>query len=622
VHNIIINKYKHRSRIKQLRQKRFKTFKEVISLNAFKEHFTKDFYSPKELVRFKKIFNVDNRTLNEALMKRSLLNKIIVNKYYFLFSVKQFPNRFYKHKRKYFKRKKRRRKLKLRIKFFYRIAHDTFLFYLNLSGKQFIIRPFNFLNCLFFYKKKNFKKVYVIRKRRRMRFRFYSKFRRRKKRRTVRRRRIRFVKYKFKKKIVMNRLKQIKIRKYKNFLRFIAFFNVCKKITLKPDDYFTVKSILNSPYKLLKFNFNKITNSYNFFLNFNSQRKQKIRIDSTKNVFYKEKTKLYNIIKLKLQNRFILTNKVNKPFFDTNSYFKSLLKSNIKSNVKYNNTIDYLSYNNKIKQNISKNYQNNSLKNNIKKSDYQKKLLLFIKVIKKISKKIFFFEKKIRKFKNKRKNQLSFLFLNSLKKNNRKLIKKFKKYKQFLNILLDIIIKLKNKLIKLIINFYIFIFKNKKHLNLKKKKKHSRIFKKIKIFLKRTKKDLTLKSNLKKKNRLILSFFFNKKKFIFFDNNKFPFLYKNKVNNYIGKPWKVKRFIKKNHKRKRHVFFKHIKKNFSISNFFLYKNYFSNKNLLKNDNYSEFGNKKFKWLYLNFLKKSNLFDLKNVQKKKNINFLK
>src|SRR3990167_7670462 len=65
---------------------------------------------------------------------------------------------------------------------------------------------------------------------------------------------------------------------------------------MKTDDYFTVKSILNSPYKLLKFNFNKITNSYNFFINFNSQRKQKIKIDSTKNVFYKEKTKLYNII--------------------------------------------------------------------------------------------------------------------------------------------------------------------------------------------------------------------------------------------------------------------------------------------------------------------------------------
>src|SRR3990167_3571193 len=293
-----------------------------------------------------------------------------IKKYYLLFSVKQFPNRFFKHKRKYFKRKKRRRKLKLRIKFFYRIAHDTFLFYLNLSGKQFIIRPFNFLNCLFFYKNKTFKKIYVILKRRRMRFRFYSKFRRRKKRRTVRRRRIRFLKYKFKKKFVMKRLRQIKIRKYKNFLRFIAFFNACKKFTLKTDDYFTVKSILNSPYKLLKFNFNKITNSYNFFINFNSQRKQKIKIDSTKNVFYKEKTKLYNIIKLKLQNRFIL-------------------------------------------------------KNNIKNFDYQKKLLLFIRVINKILKKILFFEKKINKFKNKRKNQLSFLFLNSLKKNNKKLILKF-----------------------------------------------------------------------------------------------------------------------------------------------------------------------------------------------------
>src|SRR3990167_8050973 len=115
---------------------------------------------------------------------------------------------------------------------------------------------------------------------------------------------------------------------------------------------------------------------------------------------------------------------------------------------------------------------------------------------------------------------LSFLFLNSLKKNNKKLINKFKKYKQVLNILLDIIIKLKDKLRKLIINFYIFIFKNKNHLNLKKKKKqHLGILNKILSFL-------------KEKKKLILSFFFKKKKFIFFDNHKFPFSHKNKINNY------------------------------------------------------------------------------------------
>src|SRR3990167_7095634 len=139
---------------------------------------------------------------------------------------------------------------------------------------------------------------------------------------------------------------------------------------------------------------------------------------------------------------------------------------------------------------------------------------------------------------------LSFLFLNSLKKNNKKIINKFKKYKQVLNILLDIIIKLKDKLRKLIINFYIFIFKNKNHLNLKKKKKqHLGILNKILSFLKENRNNLTLKNNLKEKKKLILSFFFKKKKFIFFDNHKFPFSHKNKINNYIGKPWKVKRFI-------------------------------------------------------------------------------
>lgn len=615
LNNNIINKYKNRSRVKYLRQKKFKAFKEVISLNAFKEHFTKDFYSRKDLIRLKKFFNMDNKILNDALMKRSFLNKIIVKTYYSIFFVKQFPNRFLKHKRKYFRRKKRRRKLKLRIKFFYRIAYDTFLFYLNLSGKQFIIRPFNFLNCLFFYKKKTFKKLYVIRKRRRMRFRFYLKFRRRKKRRRVRRRRIRFLKYKFKRKILMARFRQIKIRKYKNFLRFIAFFNTCRKFTLKNDDYFTVKSILNCPYKLLKFNFNKITNSYNFFLNFNSQRKQKIKIDSTKNVFYKEKTKLYNIIKLKLQNRFMSTNKVNKNFSDINLYFNSLLKPNIK----YNRP-DYFCYNDNIKQNIIKHYQINLLKNNDAKNlYYQNKLLLLIKVIHKILNKILFFEKKINKFKKKRKRQLSFIFFNLLKKDNKKLINKFKKYKYLLNIVLDIIIKLKNKLRKLIINFYIFIFNFKDNLNLKIKKR-SRLLKKVWNFLKKKKKKHS--ADLKEKNELILSFFFDKNKFIFFENYKFPVSYKNKLTNFIGKAWKVRRVLRKKNKRNRRNFFKHIKKNFSISNFFLYKNYFSNKNLSQNNNYSQFGNKKFKCLYLNFLKKENLFDLKNLQKNKNINFLK
>jgi hypothetical protein len=611
--NIIINKYKNKIRIKQLRKLKFKTFKEVISLKAFKERYIKDFYSNKELRKLKKFFNMDQMTLDAALMKRSILNKIVVRKYNSLFYLKELPNRFLKRKRKYFKRKKRKKNLNLRVKFFYRITYDTFLFYLNLSNKQLIIKPFNFLNCLFFYKSKTFRKAYVIRKRRRMRFRFYYKFRRRKKRRSIRRRRIRFLKYKFKGKSLMKRLKQIKIRKYKNFLRFVSFFNACKKVTLQIDDYFKINSILNLPYKLLKLNFNKITNSYNYFLNFNSQRKKRLKINTTitKNIFNKEKTKLYNIIKCKLQNRFLLNYKSNIENVNNNTLnFNSLLKTNNKNII--NQFPDYLFYNNIIKNKIIDDYQIN----NFKRSNNINKLMLFIKLINNITKKILFFEKKIISFKNKRKKQLSYLFL-KLFKINKKIINKFRKYKKILNILLDITIKLKNKLKELIITFYI-LFSNLNNLTLTNNLK---FLKKIFFFLKRKKKKMKTRSNLKKRNKLLLSFLFCKSKFIFFKNRKFIFSYKNKLNNFSGKPWKRRKLKKKRNRRRKHAFLKYIKKNFSLSNFFLYKNYFSKKNLLKNNNYYYFGNKKFKCLYLNFLKKSNLSNLKNPQKIKNINFL-
>ena len=611
--NIISHQYKNKIRIKQLKKLKFKTFKEVISLKAFKERYIKDFYKRKELIKLKKFFNMDQMTLDAALMKRSILNKIVVKKYYSLFFLKEFPNRFLKRKRKYFKRKKRKKNLNLRVKFFYRINYDTFLFYLNLSNKQFIIKPFNFLNCLFFYKSKTFKKVYVIRKRRRMRFRFYYKFRRRKKRRTIRRRRIKFLKYKFKNKLLMKRFKQIKIRKCKNFLRFVSFFNICKKITLQTDDYFKIKSILHLPYKLLKLNFNKINNSYNYFLNFNSQRKHKLKIttDIIKNIFNKEKTKLYNIIKLKLKNRFILINNSN------NNNFNFLLKV---TNKNKNITIpDYLFDNtNILKKNIIKNYKINSLK----KSNNINGLKSILKLIHSISKKIIFFEKKLVNFKQKRKKQLTDLFL-KLFKNNKKIMNKFNNYKKNLNVLLDIIIKLKIKLKELIINFYL-LFLNFNDFSLITKKTKSKFLKKIFFFLKKKKKKMKNKLYLKKKNKknkFILSFLFCKNKFILFKNKKFIFSYKNKLNNFYGKRWKRKKIKKKHSKRRKHAFLKYIKKNFHVSEFFLYKNYFSKKNLLKNNNYYYFGNKKFKHLYLNFLKKLNLSNLKKSQKIKNINFL-
>lgn len=590
--NIILNKYKNKIKIKQLKKLKFKTFKEVISLKAFKEHYIKDFYTKKELKKLRKFFNMNKITLNEALMKRSILNKIVVRKYNFLFYLKIFPNRFFKRKRKYFNRKKKKKKLNLRVKFFYRIAYDTFLFYLKLSNKELIIKPFNFFNALFFYKSKTFRKAYIIRKRRRMRFRFYYKFRRRKKRRSIRRRRVKFLKYKFKGKSLIKRFRQIKIRKYKNFLRFISFFNNCKKIKIKIDDYFKVNSILHLPYKLLKLNFNTITNSYNYFINFTNQQKKIIKIDIIKNIFNKERKKLYNIIKSKLKNRFILINKMNK------------LKNNQLPFYLFNNNIHT------IKENI---ILTNKI-GNLKKSDSLKKIINFLKLIKKISNHIFFIKKKINNFKNKFKKKIFYLFLKLLKI-NKKIIKKFKKYKKILNILLNIITKLKNKLKKLIINFYILFFNFVNVITEIKKQNKFKFLKKIIYFLNRKK-----TKNLNKKNNLFLYFFFKKNKFILHKNKKFIFSYKNKINNLYCKPWRYKKIRKKNITRKTHAFFKEIKRNFSLSTFFLYKNYFSQNNLLKNNNYY-FGNKKFKFLYLNFLKKSNLLKLKNSQKYKNINFL-
>jgi len=618
IFKIIQQKYQNRSKIRKLKKLKFRTFKEVISLKAFKARYIKDFYNRKELSKLRKFFAMDRMTVDAALMKRSILNKIITRKYYSLFYLKELPNRFLKRKRKYFKRKLKKKKLNLRVKFFYRITYDTFLFYLNLSNKQIIIKPLNFFNCLFFYKSKKFKKFYVVRKRRRMRFRFYYKFRRRKKRRSVRRRKIKYLKYKFKQKFLMRRFRQIKIRKYKNFLRFISFFNFCKKSKLKVDDYFKTNSILNSPYKLLKFNFNKITNSYHFFLNFNSQRKRKLEFNNTKNILNKEKLKLYNLVKFKLQNRFIL---------NTNSSYNEVLNQSLLKNNSsfFYKAPDYLFETNLININIRKNYQINKSKNNFQNSAKENKLNLFIKKIIKIAKKILFFEKQIINLKTKQKKKLSGLLF-KLFKINKKIINKFLKYKQIINVLLDIIMKLRIKLKKMVFNFY-FFFNYCNTLNIVKNKTNLNFLKKIMFYLKRKKRRLKRKLKLKKlkklnkQNKKTKSFIFGKTKFIFTKNKKFRFSYKNKLNNGSHKYFKRLKKKKRRNKALKNIFFKSIKKNFFLSNFFLYKNYFSKKNLRKNNNYAYFGNKKFKYLYLNFLKKTNLIDLKNTQKLKNINFL-
>lgn len=331
---------------------------------------------------------------------------------------------------------------------------------------------------------RKFKKVYVVRKRRRLRFRFYYRFGRRKKRRSVRRRRLKYLKYKFKKKFLIKRFRRIKIRKYKNFLRFISFFNTCKKITLKIDDYFKVNSLLNLPYKLLRFNFNKMTNSYNFFLNFNGQRKSKINIINIKSIFINEKKELYNTLKFKLKNRFFVNNNNS----NNNNKFETLNFDFFQKNQNLEFQInDYLNYNNVIKNSIVKKYQVNYLKNNLGHLQQNNHFILILKLINKISKKILFFEQKLISFKLKEKKKLYLLFLKCFNVNNKKFTTVFKKSQQILNLLLDIILKLKNKLKELIITFYILYFNNNNNKFNLIKKKQSKFLKKVLYFLKKKK---------------------------------------------------------------------------------------------------------------------------------------
>ena len=86
-----------------------KAFKKVMPLKVFKAHYIRDFYTPAQLADFRDAFNIDQLSLDIALMKRSLLNRIVTQKYYAIFFPKEFPNRFRKKKRKYLRRKPKRR---------------------------------------------------------------------------------------------------------------------------------------------------------------------------------------------------------------------------------------------------------------------------------------------------------------------------------------------------------------------------------------------------------------------------------------------------------------------------------------------------------------------------------
>ena len=209
---------------------------------------------------------------------------------------------------------------------FLKINSDNFLFYLKFLNKQLIIQPFNFLISVFFYKTRKFKKYYSIRKRKRFRFRYHHKilyWRKRYKKRLKK-----YSRHKKKKKILMKRFRLLKIRSVAHFFRFMAFLQICKKINLKSDDLFKVKSIAKSHYNLLKFNFNKLTNSYIFFMNF---RKRKI-VKNQISFFIKNnlvstfsKLKAYNIIKSSL----IIRNNLKKKSNITLSCFNEKISTHI-----------------------------------------------------------------------------------------------------------------------------------------------------------------------------------------------------------------------------------------------------------------------------------------------------
>jgi hypothetical protein len=476
------------------------------------------------------------------------------------------------------------------------------------------------------------------------------------------RRRIKYLKYRLKKKFVMKRFHDMKIKRFKNFFKVIAFFHICKQKKKKIDDNFKIKSIFSLPYKLLKFHFNKIHNSYNFFINF-KQRKKKIKIlntnnDNNKSIFNGEKIQVYDNIKIILKNR-LINNKIIKKKKQKKQQLKELIFFNkkkdntkqkkqlifftkkknkvLKTNIlnlnnnssSYNNKFlihflknensiykkyfikkrnfpDYLIVTSSIKSNI------NSIKLLKKKKVYKLyKLISLMKSINKLSKKILFLKKKLNNFFLKQKRKLSRFFLRLLKI-NKKLLNKFNKYKKIIYNFIYIIKQLKIKLEEFILNFYIIYNTiNKMDIN------NMTFLKKVYYCLKKRK----FKSKFKNKRKLVFSFLFLKKRFIFSKNKRFIFSYTNKINNRLLKRWRKKYFFRKKYRKLKKGFFRRVKKSFNVSSFYLYKNYFNKKKILKNNFFSHFCNKKFKHLYFCFFKKANINYSKNIQINKNVDFL-
>jgi hypothetical protein len=591
----------------------YKSFKTVMPLKEFKGIYYKDYYTNAEEKRMCRFLNIGPGLLDYALRKRRLLHKFIKFKYYAAFFRKQIPNRFYKKKKIHFRRKKRRKNLNLRTQFFFGINYESYLFYLITKNKQFIIKPFNFFASLFFYRTRKFKKLCVIRKRKRRRFRFFYKKKRkqRRKRFLQRRKRKRYMSYRFRKKLFFKRYKKWKVRRVGNFLRFIAFLHVCKKITFTKDENFKVKSIFTLPHKLFKFNFNKIVNSYEFFINIR-RRKKRFKINAIsiydKNNFNKALTKLkkksYNCIKDKLKSikKKVSSPKINCNLISINLNEKKKLTSSTISyefpvlfyyNVFYyllqhlyvqvdlfhsfnsnDSLYDFLSYLyfNLITPKLEKltdlklkliDVSKISLKlptyfkdNNIFKNGYilekervqENQIILVFKSIKKIMKQLVFFQKKLNKIIVRKKKKISLVFLKVKKK--KKINKINYKSKKYINILLDIINNLKQKLQYRILNFYIFISKTKEYNLISNK---SRIFfKKVKYLIK----NANLSGKLSDLNKKF-------KRFGKYKYRKFNKFYKFKN---IKKKKKVFKLISFLYLRKKFLFYKPQKLPFSYTN--------------------------------------------------------
>lgn len=649
-------KYKQKVRFMQYKYLKFNVTVPKMSFNQFKSKFMQDFYTMEQRAHLKRFLNISESELNYSLCNQYVLVKYFKRKYYSHFKKKSriIAKRYYKKYRPHVKKKKRKKKINVRFKKFFRINYDNFLFYLTFLNKQVIVKPFNFLNSLFFFKTKFFQKKHYLIRRRRKHTKLYYKLLRIRGKRRLRRRRIKRIRYNLKKKILFKRFKLQKFKHFKSFFRVIAFMKFCKKKTLSIDDNFKIKSSSRLRYKFLKFNFNKIKNSYEFFMHL-KKRKQKIKLFLPNNDFIKSQIKSSSIpIKFKIQNNKTIninTKIVNKKklhllIFSSNKNFSESVPISIKTtkNVKFNNKNknsfnqdkvinnimfpDYLILTNAIKNAIQNNYFNYSSKEK-KTINKSYKLIFIIKLITKLSKKILFFEKKLNNINFKQKKKV--LRLSKTLKTTEKKFKNLKKTKKIIKKILSIIIKLKNKLKEFILNFYIlFYYYNENLHNIKK----PNFLKKIYYFLKN--KNNTKSTILKKRQHLFSflslnfykkTFLSNDKHFIYFIKNykkkkKFVSSFDKWVNR--KKPtWLVDLYIQKRHRKQKKARLRLVKKHWNLSTSFFYKSYcaINRKNSINNF-HSFFFFKKTKILYSNFLKKKNLTYLKNFQKNKNLEFLK